>query len=87
MSKQHSRRVSGLAVTAILTGAALVAPVGLAAQQTQAPPAPQSTVLAPQGPNLPLSMDEAVRMAMEANLGLKVQRMQVDIASQSIARI
>ncbi|HET9371242.1 MAG TPA: TolC family protein [Vicinamibacterales bacterium] len=88
MSNQHSRRASGLRVTALLTAAAFLAPVGLAAQQAQTPPpqAPAAPALTPQGPNLQLSMDEAVRMAMEANLGLKVQRMQVDIAAQSIAQ-
>ena len=38
-----------------------------------------------QGPNLPLSMDQAVQMALEANLGLKAQRLDVDVAAHSIA--
>ena len=37
------------------------------------------------GPSLPLSMSQAVAMALEANLGLKVERLNLDVASHSMA--
>jgi outer membrane protein TolC len=40
---------------------------------------------APQGQALPLTMDQAVAMALESNLGLQGQRLNLDIASQSVA--
>jgi outer membrane protein len=51
------------------------------AQQT-APP-PKST--APAGPTLPLSMDQAVTMALETNLGLKADRLNVGVATESLS--
>src|SRR5580765_1317672 len=52
------------------------------AQQTAAPP-PRST--APAGPTLPLSMDQAVTMALETNLGLKADRLNVGVATESLS--
>ena len=40
---------------------------------------------AAQGPSLPLTMNQAVAMALEANLGLKAERLNVDIAAHSVA--
>lgn len=48
--------------------------------QSQAAPAP-----APAGPTLQLSMDQAVQMAMDTNLGIKSQRLGLDVAAQRIA--
>jgi outer membrane protein len=53
-------------------------PAAAWAQQT-VPPAGAS------GQALPLSMDQAVQMALEANLGLKAERLDVDVAAHSIA--
>jgi len=50
------------------------------AAQAAAPAAP-----APSGPTLALSMEEAVAMALETSLGLKSQRLDVNIAAQNIA--
>jgi len=66
--------VAGLAV--------LTAIVPVSAQQPQAttPAAPQAAT----GPTLTLTMDQAVQMALDTSLGLKSERINVDIASQSI---
>ena len=54
----------------------LAAAVPAAAQQA-APPAPGAT--------LQLSMDQAVTMALETNLGLKADRLGVNVASENVA--
>jgi outer membrane protein TolC len=61
-----------------------------AAQVTPAPSLPAAAPVtggpqAPAGPALALSMDQAVTMALEANLGLRADRAQVDIASHAVA--
>ena len=40
--------------------------------------------VAPTPQALPLAMEQAVAMALEANLGLKAERLNVDVANQSI---
>ena len=62
------------------------------AQQIQqikasAPPQtpPQTAAPGQTGQNLPLSIDQAVAMALESNLGLKAERLNLDISSESIA--
>jgi outer membrane protein TolC len=47
--------------------------------------APASAPPAAQGPTLELSMEQAVSMALETNLGLKADRLGTDIAAQGIA--
>jgi outer membrane protein len=47
----------------------------------QAPAAPQTQ----SGPVLQLTMEQAVAMAVDANLGLKFQRLNVDIAAEGVA--
>src|SRR5262252_4225074 len=61
-----------------------------AAQQAiQTPPpatqAPAAQTTASQGPVVQLSIEQAVDMALETSLGLKSDRLNVDIASQQIA--
>src|ERR1700752_4260229 len=56
---------------------------GLGATDAAAPQTGQAG--APSGQALPLTMDQAVAMALEANLGLKSERMNLDLASHSIA--
>lgn len=77
----------------------LAAPLGAqsAGQTTQTTPpptpppagqtltAPPIQVAPPTGPVLDLTMDQAVQMAVEANLALKSARLNVDIASEAIA--
>ncbi len=68
--KRIARRA--LAAAAVLT----VVHVPVRAQQAPAAPA---------GPVLPLSMSDAVTMALEFNLGLKADRLDLDIAANAIA--
>jgi len=56
-----------------------------ASAQTPAPPAAAPATPAAQGQVLNLSMDQAVTMALETSLGLKSERLSVDIAAQGIA--
>ena len=81
MTLPKSRRYSTRAFALLVAGAMFGTP--LSAQQ--APARAQSSVVAPQGPVLPVSMDDAVRMAMESNLGLKSSRIDLDRADQGIA--
>jgi outer membrane protein len=63
------------------------------AGQTASAPAPrpdqtaavQAPAAEPSGPTLALSTDEAVAMALETSLGLQSQRLNLNIAAQSIA--
>ena len=66
---------SGLAITAspALAQTSVPAPIGTPQQQ------------APTGPALPLSMEQAVAMALENNLGLKSERLNPEIAAHQIA--
>jgi outer membrane protein TolC len=57
--------------------------IGQQAQQAATPQTPQVPQSA--GPNLQISIDQAVQMALEANLGLKAQRLDIDAAAQSLA--
>jgi outer membrane protein len=52
--------------------------------QQAASPAQAAATAASSGPALPLSMEQAVQMAMEANLGLKADRLDVNIAAENI---
>jgi outer membrane protein TolC len=58
----------------------VASPMLSASQQTPAPAPP-----APQGPVLPLSMEQAVTMGLESNLGLKAERLEIDVAAEGIA--
>lgn len=73
-----SRTLASTLAAAVLTSAPL------AAQQAARPSGPAQQTPAPQGPILRLSMGEAVAMALEYNLGLKADRMTVDVADQNI---
>lgn len=83
-SMPAARRRAGVAAltTVLLAGTPLVA------RQAARPPAPvppqAATAQAPSGPTLALSMDQAVTMALETNLGLKRDRIDLDVASQNI---
>src|SRR5687768_423074 len=70
------------AVAAIVAAHLTLLPAMTFAQQT--PPVPQTATPA-QGPVLPLSMKQAEQMALEANLGLKADRLGPDIASENLA--
>jgi outer membrane protein len=82
MAKVHSIRNSRLVQTAVLAAVVALGSPVLAQQPPAAPPqAPASGT----DPVLQLSMDQAATMALEANLGLKAERLNLDVASQSIA--
>jgi hypothetical protein len=70
------------AVTAFVIAQMAFVPAMALAQQ--APVVPQ-TAPAPQGPVLQLSMTQAEQMALEANLGLKADRLGPEIASENLA--
>ena len=68
--------------TRILVASAVLA-VGGSAVGVREAGAGQAPV-APTPQALPLAMEQAVAMALEANLGLKAERLNVDVANQSI---
>jgi outer membrane protein TolC len=72
------------AVAAAMLG--LVGPA-LSADQLKVDQAQAQTAAqpAPAGPALQLSMDQAVAMGLETNLGLKAQRLDIDIAAEAIS--
>lgn len=72
--------VSGVLVMAVMT---LLAVTPARAQTPPAPPASGQAAASP-GQTLQLTMDQAVTMGLEFNLGLKTERLNQDIASQSI---
>jgi len=68
----------------------ILATAGGARADQAAPPAPATTPAVqlpaqPSGPALALSAEDAVRMALETSLGLKSQRLNVNISAQNIA--
>jgi outer membrane protein TolC len=72
-------------VTALVTAMSAATP--LVAQQAGRPPSASAQTppaQAPSGATLQLSMDQAVTMALETNLGLKRDRLDLDVASQNI---
>ena len=78
MTVKNSYLVRGTVTFGVAALVALL-PVTLAAQS------PATQAATPQGPSLPLTMEQAVKMALDANLGLKAERLNTDVASQSIA--
>jgi outer membrane protein len=77
-----SRRAIG--TMAVATVASVGVPVF--AQQPAAPPAQQAAQqLAPSGPVLQLTMEQAATMAVEHNLGVKAERLNLDVAAQDVA--
>jgi HAE1 family hydrophobic/amphiphilic exporter-1 len=79
-------RTCRLAAGALAFGT-VIAPGTARAGQAQAPPAQPSSAQAQAagGPTLPLSMEQAVEMALESNLGLKADRMELEVADLAIA--
>jgi outer membrane protein TolC len=95
MAARGVRSWTAVALSALLMlGAPLAAQSSGQGAQTTPPPTPpagqtlttpQMPVAAPSGATIDLTMDQAVSMAVEANLGLKSQRLNVDIAAEGIA--
>lgn len=84
MTKLNGTRILRQAVVTIVAMAGLaVAPLAAEQQAASATRAPQQAP-APQGQTLRLSMNEAVTMALEHNLGLKADKMDVDVADQNV---
>ncbi|HKV98585.1 MAG TPA: TolC family protein [Vicinamibacterales bacterium] len=85
------RTLQRLAATTAIAALGAAAPVGAQTltastrQAIQTPPPAQQTAPASQGPVVQLSIEQAVDMALETSLGLKSDRLTVDIASQNIA--
>jgi outer membrane protein TolC len=63
----------------------LILGASAAAQQAAPPPAPPSSPASSSGQVMELSMEQAVTMALETNLGLKADRLGTNIAAQNIA--
>jgi outer membrane protein len=82
-SVRTSRRPLVVAGLAILLAAP--APLGAQGAGQSAPPMPAQVAAPPSGPAIALSMDQAVTMALETNLGLKAERLNLDVAAQSVA--
>jgi outer membrane protein len=84
VTQNSSRKFGSIAVAAALLTLA-VPTLSASGQQfsLQAPAQAQAPVT--QGPVLQLSMEQAVTMGLESNLGLKAQRLEIDIAAEGIA--
>ena len=82
MSQPKIRRAVFLLLTAVLAAGPISAVDTLAQSAKPSGSGPS----APQGPGLSLSMQQAVEMALEANLGLKADRLAPAIAAQDSAR-
>jgi outer membrane protein TolC len=75
----NAARSLALSSLLVLASGGLLAGEALAGQATGQAAGPAA------GQALPLTMEQAVAMALEANLGLKAQRLNLDIASHSVA--
>ena len=93
MDIRHSTRkmatIGTLSCLLVGAGGLGAAAAGQAPDQaaSQAVPAPKTGPgsSGQAGPSVALSMEQAVSMALEANLGLKSERLNLDIASESVA--
>lgn len=81
MSTQMIRR----AVFFILTAVLAAGPISTVDTLAQSGPSVSGQAV-PQGPTLPLSMQQAVDLALEANLGLQADRLAPAISAQDSAR-
>ena len=84
LTSSSNRLVFGAVAFAVLT---LTLPRPGRAQVVTPPPPPappQAQTTGPATVPMSLSMDQAVTMALETSLGLKSERLNVDIAAQSI---
>ena len=83
-SQRRLRTIAMATAMLVLLGPALSAKdqlkLDLAQAQAQPPAQP-----APAGNTLQLSMDQAVALGLEWNLGLKAERLEIDIAAEGIA--
>jgi HAE1 family hydrophobic/amphiphilic exporter-1 len=82
-----ARRRAAMAMAMALS-TVIMAGAPVFAQESAPPrsaPAQTSAPQAPAGPTLQLSMDQAVAMALETNLGLKRNRIDLSLAAQGIA--
>jgi len=88
MSNTASLHIRRSLVTAITLSALLVASPPIGAQQTTPPATPpvaaSGAAPAQTGPTLSLTMDQAVQMALETNLGLQETRLNQAMAAQGI---
>ena len=82
VSRLISRRSAHLVA---LAAAVTVGAPALSAQQTLQTRTATSGQAAAAGPVLQLSMEQAAQMALESNLGLKAEKLNVDVAAHGIA--
>ncbi|HYN09385.1 MAG TPA: TolC family protein [Vicinamibacterales bacterium] len=85
MTQHSSRRFRSIALIAALATIAVPALSAKDQQLSLQAPAQATPPPAAQGPTLQLSMEQAVTMGLESNLGLKAQRLEIDIAAEGIA--
>src|SRR5262245_22554479 len=88
ISRRHVRAIAMIA--ALLTIASPMLSAMEPPSQSFGAPRQQTASQAPAqtpapGQVLPLSMEQAVTMGLETNLGLKSERLEVDVASEAIA--
>ena len=83
MMTRHS--VGNAARSLVLSSLLVLMPGGLLAGEAFAGQSTGQTSGQAAGQALPLTMEQAVTMALEANLGLKAERLNLDIASHSVA--
>ena len=81
-SQRRLRTIAMATAMLVLLAPALSAKDQLKLDQAQAPPPAQP---ARSGNTLPLSMEQAVALGLEWNLGLKAERLEIDIAAEGIA--
>ena len=82
VSRFFSRRSAQLAALAV---AVTIGAPALSAQQLPTTRAAAPGQAANVGPVLQLSMDQAAQMALEANLGLKAEKLNIDVAAHGVA--
>jgi outer membrane protein len=84
MREQSSRGVCLVALAALLLCPAASA---FGQSMTLPPPGAAAEAQAPSGPVRQLSVNDSVQLALEQNLGLRVQRLEPEIADLSIAQV
>jgi hypothetical protein len=87
LNRQISARfVAAASVAGIVVVSGSGRPVFASEQQPPAGPPVASQPAAPEGPQLSITADEAVRMALENNMGIQTERLAPQIQSLAVAR-
>src|SRR5436190_12805767 len=78
--------VASLAIVVFASGRPLFASGQTPAPQQQLPTAPAAQAVVSEGPQVQISADDAVRMAIENNLGIRAERLSPQMQALTVSQ-